>query len=160
MKNRLTATGLIVISLVFSHCKSGLVTTSNSCYNLISSAQSQNKAGNYSAALDNFNTVLKKCDAYDAKEKAYAGKAASLNGLKQYNDAMAAAGDGTSNSLLSAMSAASDALRPPTASLTPRPQRPTRWSDLTLFHGHPPAGASECRRGRHAWAGAHAFPEP
>jgi len=94
MKNRLTATGLIVISLVFSHCKSGLVTTSNSCYNLISSAQSQNKAGNYSAALDNFNTVLKKCDAYDAKEKAYAGKAASLNGLKQYNDAMAAAGDG------------------------------------------------------------------
>src|SRR3954452_25420222 len=94
MKNRLTATSLIAIVLIFSHCKSGLVTTSNSCYNLISSAQSQNKAGNYSAALDNFNTVLKKCDAYDAKEKGYAGKAAALNGLKQYNDALEAANQG------------------------------------------------------------------
>jgi tetratricopeptide (TPR) repeat protein len=67
---------------------------SNGCYNLINTAQAQNKAGNYSAALDNFNTVLKKCDAYDAKEKAYAGKAAALNGLQQYNDAMDAANAG------------------------------------------------------------------
>lgn len=94
MKNRLLATGLLGLSLVFSHCKSGLVTMSNSCYNMISSGQSQNKAGNYSAALDNFNTVIKKCDAYDAKEKAYAGKAASLNGLRQYNDALDAAAEG------------------------------------------------------------------
>ena len=94
MKNRLTTVGLITIAFFFSHCKSGLVTTSNSCYNLISSAQSQNKSGNYSAALDNFNTVLKKCDAYDAKEKGYAGKAAALNGLKQYNDALEAANQG------------------------------------------------------------------
>jgi len=94
MKNRLLATGLIGLSLVFSQCKSGLVTMSNSCYNMISSGQSQNAAGNYSAALDNFNTVLAKCNAYDAKEKAYAGKAASLNGLRQYNDAMAAAAEG------------------------------------------------------------------
>jgi len=64
---------------------------SNSCYNSINTGKEQNKAGNYSAALQSFNTVLQKCDAYDAKEKAYAGKAAALNGLKQYNDAMAAA---------------------------------------------------------------------
>ncbi len=94
MKNRLTTVGLIAIALVFSHCKSGLVTMSNSCYNMISSGQSQNAAGNYSGALDNFNTVLQKCNAYDAKEKAYAGKAAALNGLKQYNDAIAAATEG------------------------------------------------------------------
>jgi len=91
MKNRLLAFGLLGLSLVFSHCKSGLVTMTNSCYNAISTGQSQNKAGDYAAALDNFNTVLKKCDAYDAKEKGYAGKAAALNGLKQYNDAMDAA---------------------------------------------------------------------
>jgi tetratricopeptide (TPR) repeat protein len=37
---------------------------------------------------------LKTCDAYDAKEKAYAGKATALNGLKQYNDALTAANEG------------------------------------------------------------------
>ena len=94
MKNYIfSALSLVALSLVFS-CKSGLVTTSNSCYNLINSAQAQNKAGQYSAALDNFNTVLKKCDAYDAKEKAFAGKAGALNGLHQYNDAREAAGQG------------------------------------------------------------------
>jgi tetratricopeptide (TPR) repeat protein len=67
---------------------------SNSCYDLINNGQSQNKAGNYSAALDNFNKVLSKCDAYDAKEKGYAGKAAALNGLQQYNDALTAANAG------------------------------------------------------------------
>lgn len=75
-------------------CKSGLVTTSNSCYNAIASAEAQNRAGNYNDALQTFNNVLSKCDAYDAKEKAYAGKAASLNGLKQYNDALTAANAG------------------------------------------------------------------
>jgi len=94
MKNHLITTGLIVLSLVATQCKSGLVTTSNSCYNLISEGQSQNKAGNYSTALDNFNKVLSKCDAYDAKEKGYAGKAAALNGLHQYNDALTAANAG------------------------------------------------------------------
>lgn len=94
MKNRILATGLIGLALVFSECKSGLVTTSNSCYNAISSGQSQNAAGDYSNALDNFNTVLKKCDAYDAKEKAYAGKATALNGLRRYNEAIDAANAG------------------------------------------------------------------
>jgi len=94
MKNYFSALSLIVLSLAFSHCKSGLVTTSNGCYNLINSAQAQNKAGDYSTALDNFNTVLKKCDAYDAKEKAFAGKAGALNGLHQYNDALEAANQG------------------------------------------------------------------
>jgi len=94
MKNHLLSMGLIVLSLTATRCKSGLVTMSNSCYNMISAGQSQNKAGNYSAALDNFNKVLSKCDAYDAKEKGYAGKAASLNGLRQYNDALDAANAG------------------------------------------------------------------
>jgi tetratricopeptide (TPR) repeat protein len=94
MKRQLSVLSLLVISILSSHCKSGLVTMSNSCYDLINSGVSQNKAANYSAALDNFNKVLQKCDAYDAKEKAYAGKAASLNGLQQYNDALTAANAG------------------------------------------------------------------
>jgi len=94
MKNHLITTGLIIISLATTQCKSGLVTMSNSCYKLISDGQSQNKAGNYSTALDDFNKVLSKCDAYDAKEKGYAGKAAALNGLRQYNDALDAANAG------------------------------------------------------------------
>jgi len=94
MKNHLTLPCLLVLAMFTPYCKSGLVTMSNNCYNLIGTGQSQNKAGNYSGALDNFNTVLKKCDAYDAKEKAYAGKAAALNGLRQYNDALDAANAG------------------------------------------------------------------
>jgi tetratricopeptide (TPR) repeat protein len=94
MKNHLITTGLLVMSLAVTQCKSGLVTMSNSCYKLISDGQSQNKAGNYSTALDDFNKVLSKCDAYDAKEKGYAGKAAALNGLRQYNDALDAANAG------------------------------------------------------------------
>ena len=94
MKNHLTFIGLALSSIVLSECKSGLVTMTNSCYDLIAQGQQQNKAGNYSTALDNFNKVLQKCDAYDAKEKGYAGKAAALNGLQQYSDALDAAGKG------------------------------------------------------------------
>lgn len=94
MKNHLTLIGLLLSSIVLSHCKSGLVTMSNSCYDLINEGQQQNKSGNYSTALDDFNKVLQKCDAYDAKEKGYAGKAAALNGLRQYSDALDAAGKG------------------------------------------------------------------
>src|SRR6476659_7804407 len=82
---------LISFALFFSKCKSGLVTTSNSCYNSIQQGQAANKSGNYSNALDIFNQVLQKCDAYDAKEKGYAGKAAALNGMQQYNEALDAA---------------------------------------------------------------------
>ena len=94
MKNHQTFSSLAAILLLFSACKSGLVTMSNNCYDLIKEGQTQNKSGNYSTALDNFNKVLQKCDAYDAKEKAYAGQAAALNGLHQYNDALNAAGHG------------------------------------------------------------------
>jgi len=96
MKNHLLTLGLIALSITATQCKSGLVTTSNGCTTLINTGQSQNKAGDYSSALDNFNKVLQKCDAYDAKEKGYAGKAAALNGLHQYNDALIAAMKGTS----------------------------------------------------------------
>jgi tetratricopeptide (TPR) repeat protein len=91
MKNSVIFPFIIIYSFVLSDCKSGLVTTSNGCYNLIQSSQAQNRAGDYSSALANFNEILKKCDAYDAKIPAYAGKAESLNGLHQYNEAMAAA---------------------------------------------------------------------
>jgi len=80
--------------VLFAYCKSGLVTTSNSCYNLIKSSNDQNKSGDYSSALANFDEILKKCDAYDAKIPAYAGKAAALNGLHQYQEALTAAGEG------------------------------------------------------------------
>ena len=93
---KLRAFGIVAFCvLIFVHCKSGLVTTSNSCYNLINSSNDQNKAGDYSSALANFNEILKKCDAYDAKIPAYAGKAAALNGLHQYQDALAAAQEGS-----------------------------------------------------------------
>jgi tetratricopeptide (TPR) repeat protein len=94
MKKVFPVATLLLMSQLIIQCKSGLVTTSNKCYNAINSAQAQNKAGDYSSALANFNEVLKQCDAYDAKEKAYAGKATALNGLHQYNDALAAAGTG------------------------------------------------------------------
>lgn len=74
-----------------SQCRSGLVTMTNACYNAIQNGQSENKAGNYSAALEQFNKVLDQCNAYDAKEKGYAGKAEALNGMKQYNEAIEAA---------------------------------------------------------------------
>src|ERR1700712_1840262 len=87
--------GIVALSiLIFVQCKSGLVTTSNSCYNLITSSNAQNKAGDYSSALANFNEILKKCDAYDAKIPAYAGKAGALNGLHQYQEALTAAQEG------------------------------------------------------------------
>jgi tetratricopeptide (TPR) repeat protein len=94
MKKSLYFPLILVNALFFFQCKSGLVTTSNSCYNLIKSSDDQNKAGDYSGALANFNEVLKKCDAYDAKIPAYAGKAEALNGLHQYNDALTAAEEG------------------------------------------------------------------
>ena len=85
---------VLLCSLCFIGCKSGLVTTSNSCYNLIKSSGDQNKAGDYTGALANFNEILKKCDAYDAKIPAYAGKSEALNGLREYNDALASAQEG------------------------------------------------------------------
>lgn len=91
MKTCLRFVFLVLSGFVFTHCKSGLVTTSNGCYDLIQKARNQNVSGDYSDALANFNEVLKKCDAYDAKEKGYAGKAAALNGLHQYNEALGAA---------------------------------------------------------------------
>ncbi|MBS1660555.1 MAG: tetratricopeptide repeat protein [Bacteroidetes bacterium] len=94
MKNHQMIFSLAAILFAFSQCKSGLVTMSNSCYDLIAQGQSQNKSGNYSTALETFNKVITKCDAYDAKEKGYAGQAAALNGLRQYNDALGAANHG------------------------------------------------------------------
>lgn len=83
-----------LVLLLFTQCKSGLVTMSNGCYDLINQGQALNKEGNYSAALDIFDRVLQKCDAYDAKDKAYSGKAAALNGLQRYSEALDAAGTG------------------------------------------------------------------
>lgn len=81
-------------SLFLINCRSGLVTMTNSCYNTINAGKASNKSGDYNTALNQFNQVLQKCDAYDAKEQANAGKAEALNGLGQYNDALAAANAG------------------------------------------------------------------
>ena len=78
----------------FTACRSGLVTMTNGCYNAIESGQQANKSGEYSKALDQFNQVLDQCKAYDAKEKGYAGKAAALNGMQQYTQALEAANQG------------------------------------------------------------------
>lgn len=95
MVKKLLAFGIVLFYVgLFINCKSGLVTTSNSCYNLINSSNDQNKAADYNSALANFNEILKKCDAYDAKIPAYAGKAEALNGLHQYSDALASAQEG------------------------------------------------------------------
>ena len=85
---------LAFFSLLMVNCRSGLVTMNNSCYKSIDAGKASNQAGNYSAALDQFNQVLSKCDAYDAKEQGNAGKAEALNGLGQYNDALTAANEG------------------------------------------------------------------
>ena len=85
---------LVFCGFLLMNCRSGLVTTSNSCYNTIKSGNADNDAGNYSAAIDKFGQVLKQCDAYDAKEQANAGLAAAYNGLRQYNDALNAANAG------------------------------------------------------------------
>ncbi len=94
MKKCIAGCILLLMSQLYINCKSGLVTMSNNCYKTINTAQDQNRAGDYQGALTNFNGVIKKCDSYDAKEKAYAGKATALNGLQQYNDALTTAGLG------------------------------------------------------------------
>jgi tetratricopeptide (TPR) repeat protein len=94
MRNYLAIASFFLCSIFLANCKSGLVTMSNGCYNSINDGKAQNKSGNYASALDNFNSVLKKCDAYDAKQAAYAGKAAALNGLGRYGEALDAASAG------------------------------------------------------------------
>lgn len=85
---------VLLAGLFFTSCKTGLVTMTNGCYNAIENGKASNGAGNYTQALDQFNQVLNQCKAYDAKEKGNAGKAEALNGLHQYNDALAAANEG------------------------------------------------------------------
>ena len=85
---------LVYCFVLLTNCKSGLVTTSNGCYDLIKSSQQQNRNGDYSDALTNFNQIINKCDAYDAKEAGYAGKADALNGLGRYSEALDAANAG------------------------------------------------------------------
>ena len=80
--------------LLLMNCRSGLVTMTNACYDAVKQGAAYNEAGNYSAAAEQFNTVLKKCDAFDAEEKGYAGLATAYNGMKQYNQAFDAANAG------------------------------------------------------------------
>lgn len=86
----------IVLIVIQSGCKSGLVTTSNACYNLLTQADASQRAKNYAQALSEYSQVLENCKAYDAKERAYAGKAAAQNGLKQFSEAYNTATEGLS----------------------------------------------------------------
>lgn len=86
----------IILIVIQTGCKSGLVTTSNSCYNLLTQADASQRSKNYTQALAQYSQVLENCKAFDAKERGYAGKAAAQNGLKQYADAYNTAMDGLS----------------------------------------------------------------
>ncbi len=86
----------IAFIVIQTGCKSGLVTTSNSCYNLLTQADASQRAKNYAQAFSEYSQVLENCKAYDAKERAYAGKAAAQNGLKQYSEAYNTAVEGLS----------------------------------------------------------------
>lgn len=86
----------IILIVIQTGCKSGLVTTSNSCYNLLTQADASQRSKNYTQALAQYTQVLENCKAFDAKERGYAGKAAAQNGLKQYADAYNTAMDGLS----------------------------------------------------------------
>lgn len=94
MKNFFILVYLCFGSLLLMNCRSGLVTTSNKCYDAIKAGNASNAAGNYSAAADQFTNILKQCDAYDAKEKGYAGLATAYNGMGQYSQALEAANAG------------------------------------------------------------------
>ncbi|MEO7211010.1 MAG: tetratricopeptide repeat protein [Chitinophagaceae bacterium] len=86
----------IALIVLQTGCKSGLVTTSNSCYNLLTQADASQRSKNYTQALAQYTQVLENCKAFDAKQRGYAGKAAAQNGLKQYADAYNTAMDGLS----------------------------------------------------------------
>ena len=94
MKIVLLLAGCMISVLGLNSCRSGLVTMSNGCYKSIEKGKEENKQGNYQAALDIFEGVLKKCKSFDAREAGNAGKAAALNGLERYDEALAAAGEG------------------------------------------------------------------
>lgn len=94
MKKNFVLISLCFGSLFLMNCRSGLVTTSNKCYDAIKAGNASNASGNYSAAVDQFNNILKQCDAYDAKEQGYAGLATAYNGMKQYKEALDAANAG------------------------------------------------------------------
>ncbi len=86
----------IALILIQTGCKSGLVTTSNACYNLLTQADASQRSKNYTQALTQYSQVMENCKAFDAKERAYAGKAAAQNGLKQYSEAYNTAMEGLS----------------------------------------------------------------
>jgi tetratricopeptide (TPR) repeat protein len=94
MKKNIFLICIAFSSLLLADCRSGLVTMTNGCYKSIEAGKASNAGGNYTAAVDQFNQVLKQCDAYDAKEQANAGLATAYNGLRRYNDALAAANEG------------------------------------------------------------------
>ncbi|HPZ87135.1 MAG TPA: hypothetical protein PLQ32_03455 [Flavihumibacter sp.] len=68
-----------------------LITMSNKCYKLVQAGNALNESGDYSKALETFDKVLRKCSAKDAKEQGNTGRAKALNGLKRYDEAVAAA---------------------------------------------------------------------
>lgn len=90
MKSHKIAVLLIALFPVFAQAQQ-LITMSNKCYKQVQNGNRQNDQGQYQEAVNTFNAVLKDCSAKDAKEEGNVGKAIALNGLKQYEDAVAAA---------------------------------------------------------------------
>lgn len=68
-----------------------LITMSGDCRAQVAAASAHNAAGEYSAALDIYQQIAADCDTKDGIEAVQVGMAGALNGLRRYDDAIAAA---------------------------------------------------------------------
>jgi tetratricopeptide (TPR) repeat protein len=91
MKAKTKVFVLFALLAPFSIRAQQLITMSNKCYKQVQAGNQQNDQGQYQEALTTFTKVLKDCSTKDAKEEGNVGKAIAFNGLKQYDEAAAAA---------------------------------------------------------------------
>ena len=68
-----------------------LITMNAECREQIASGDALNAGGEYTQALELFDSIAEECDTKDAAELVQVGRAKALNGLQRYPDATAAA---------------------------------------------------------------------
>lgn len=68
-----------------------LITMSKDCRAQVDAANASNAAGDYGAALDLLQEIADDCDTKDGVEAVQVGTARALNGLRRFDDAVAAA---------------------------------------------------------------------
>lgn len=89
---RLPCVGVLVLALVLPLAAKGqLITMSKECRTQVAAADASNASGDYGAALDLFQKIAADCDTGDGVEAIQVGMAQALNGLRRYDDAIAAA---------------------------------------------------------------------